>query len=260
MVASINRHVGERFAVFVTFLVECKFLSRPWVAFVSPRRLSPLFYFSRILGEDYSVREWREHSTFQGRLLARILSSLGRQALSSYALYSPPHSPGYGIRGAFKGKDHAYEALMQVSKSVEAYDMRVEIDYQRATEEYEERIFAGELGRGELQLTCSIAFPVVVGKGRLFECCLDAQNEIAISEVSESVVLASRRSYGAESVVGPSPTTAVRILTERRLPSFADEAFRAADLLLSQESVIEELWNYEHQRILEKSKVDESLF
>jgi hypothetical protein len=141
VVASISRQVGERIVVLVAFFVECKYhRSKPWVVFVSPKRLSPLYCFSRILRDNYDLRTWRSHPSLQGRLLARILSSSDRKRISSLAPFAAPLSAGYGVREAFSTKDHAYEAIMQVSKCVDAHDIRVEMDFERAVERYEERL------------------------------------------------------------------------------------------------------------------------
>jgi hypothetical protein len=261
VVASVNRQVGDRVVVFVTFFIECKYLSKPWVVFISPRRLSPFFYFSRILRENHNVQEWKVQPSLQGRLLAKILSSLGRKRTSSFALFSVPRNAGCGVREALsRGKDRAYEATTQVSKCVEAHDIGVERDFQRALEGYEERLYEREFGRGELHLSCSIAFPIIVGKGKLFECYLDSNNEMVVSEVNESVVLVSSKSYSEKSVVSPSFTSVVRIVTEDHVHSFAEEAFQAASFLLSQESAIRELWEYEHREILGKTKTEEIPF
>jgi hypothetical protein len=105
-----------------------------------------------------------------------------------------------------------------------------------------------------------MALPIIVGKGKLFECTLDSSNEMTLSEVSDSVVLIPGRSHGEKPAAGPSFTSVVRIMTEARLHSFAEEAFRAANSLLSQESAIGELWEYEHRKILKKTRVEEIPF
>jgi hypothetical protein len=261
VVASISRQVGDSVVVFVTFFIECKYLSKPWVVFVSPRRLSPFFYFSRILEDNYNVLEWKAQASLQGRLLAQMLSSLGRKRISSFTLFAVPQSAGCGLREALgHGKDHAYEAIMQVSKSVEAHDIRVEMDFERAVQGYEERLYESGFGRGAFRLSCSIAFPIIVGKGKLFECCLDLSNEMVVSEAGDSVVLVSSKSHSEESLVSPSSTSVVRIVTEDRLHSFAEEAFQAANSLLSQESAIREWWEYEHRKILGRTEVEEIPF
>jgi hypothetical protein len=150
--------------------------------------------------------------------------------------------------------------MMQVSKCVEAHDIRVEMDFRRAVEGFEERLYASGFGRGALFLSCSLAFPIIVGNGKLFECRLDSNNEMAVSEVNDSVVLMSRKSHSEKSVATPSCTSVVRIVTENRVHSLAGEAFRAANFLLSQESAIRDLWEYEDRKILEKTEVEEIPF
>lgn len=78
VVASIKHQVGE-IDISARLFVECKYLRKPWVIFISPRRFNPFSYFSRIPSANYNVHEWKTQDSVQGRLLARILLSLGRE-------------------------------------------------------------------------------------------------------------------------------------------------------------------------------------
>ncbi len=113
-------------------------------------------------------------------------------------------------------------------------------------------------GPGTFSIYCSIAFPMIVVQGNLFECYLDSKNEIAISETHESLVVLGSKNIGDESRAKPC-TSVVRIVTESDLQVAAEKAYQAAMLLLSQEHAIRELWEYECQK-LERTVVEESPF
>ena len=259
VVASVNRQFSG-IEVFVTLFVECKYLSKPWVVFVSPRRLGRFSYFSRILNNEFAVHEWRHQDTLQGRLLARILSSLGHQKISTLSLFLTPQIVGYGMTESLRGGlDHAYEAIMQVGKCVEAHDIEAETDLERAVELYDETKYRRDPRETEFMLSCSIAFPIIVGKGKLFECYLDENSETIVSEVDESVILVPsrrRRDTGG----ARSSSSVLRVVTEKRLEYFATEAFEAASALLSQERAIEEVWEYERDKAVEGLEAQEIPF
>ena len=257
VVASTKHQVGE-IDVSVRLFVECKYLRNPWVIFISPRRFSPFSYFSRTLGANYNVHEWKTQDSVQGRLLARILLSLGRENTSKFRFFSMPQTIGYGVTEALRSEpraiDNAYTATMQVSKCIEAHDIEMEMNFQKTIEEYEERVYESETGESKFSPWCSIAFPVIVVKGKLFECYLDSNSEIALSETMESLVLVSNKSRSEISSAKPR-TSAVRIITESHTKSFAHEALQAVNALLSQESAIRELWEYEYSKISKREHV-----
>jgi len=243
--ASIGCHLHV-IDVLITLFVECKYSQHPWLIFTSPRRSDPFTYFSRILRGKHNVLEWKAQESFQGRLLAGILFSLGRQGTTELGFFRVPRNAGYGMTETLRGpnaKDNAYIAMMQVSKCLEAHDVGIEMSYQRTIEEYEARAYESGFRRGDVPLFCSIAFPIVVVNGKLFECCLDANHEIAISEVNESVVLVSSKDRSGKSGLETS-VSAVRIVTESHLGSIAKEAHEAATALLSHEAAIREVWEH----------------
>jgi len=244
--ASIDCHL-DIIDVLITLFVECKYLRHPWVVFTSPRRSNPFTYFSRILRGKHNVREWKARESFQGRLLARILFSLGRQATTELGFFCIPRNAGYGmtetLRKDTRAKDNAYIAVTQVGKCIEAHDAVVEMSFQRTIEEYETRAYEGGFHRGDVPLFCSIAFPIVVVKGKLFECCLDANDTIAISEVNESIVLVSSKDRSGKPGLETS-VSAVRIVTESHLGTLAKEAHEAATALLSRKAAIREVWEH----------------
>ena len=260
VVASLSRQVAA-IDVAVTLLVECKYsLEKPWVIFTSTRTFDPLFYFSRILHEKYNVYDWTALESLQGRLLARILLSLGHTNASKSAFFSMPQNAGYNMIESLrdpKGKDPAYAAIRQVSSCVQAYDLDTEKTFQETIQEYENPIEPG-LGRGKLPLFCNVAFPIIVVKGKLFECYLNPKNEIAITEVDNSVVLVSNKDIGEESRTKPC-TSVIRVITESHAGTLAAAAYQAATMLLSQDSAIQDLWESEFHK-LEKAEIEETPF
>lgn len=262
VVASINRQI-DAINVSVALFVECKYLRNPWVVFTSSRRFGPFSYFSRILRGKYDVHRWKRQGNLQGRLLARIVLSVGRDKIRKYRFFSMPQNAGYGITESLrrdpKAKDNAYPAIMQATKCAEAHDSEIEIIFQRAVEEYEKRMYDTGVGRGELSILCGIAFPIVVVDGRLFECYLDSNNEICILEASDSVVILSKKSRDEEPRAKPSESV-VRVVTQGGAESFAKEAHQAATALLSQDGAIRGLWEHEYLKLPEKTGIDEIPF
>ena len=95
-------------------------------------------------------------------------------------------------------------------------------------------------------------------KGKLFECYLNPNNEIAISEVDNGVVLVSNKDIGEESRTKPC-TSVIRVITESHAETLAAEAYQAATMLLSQELAIQDLREYEFHK-LEKTEIEETPF
>lgn len=251
VVASLDRQV-EGVAVSVALFVECKYCPKPWVILTSPRHFHGFSYFSRILRGSFEVREWRAGESLQARLLARILISLGRIKTSEFDFFSMPLYAGYGIVEAFKdsqrAKDNAYTAVMQASSCVEGHDFLNEISSQSVVQEYKDRVYEGAGETGEFSLFCSIAFPVVVIEGRLFECHLDEHYNIAISERNSGTVLLSSRNRGGP-LESRTYDSVVRVVTERYLGSLAQQAQQGASALLSQGAAIREVWEHERPRV-----------
>lgn len=119
VVASLHRQI-DGIDASITLFIECKYSQdKPWVIFTSSRRLDPLFYFSRILHDKYNVYEWKTQKGLQGRLLARILSTLPRDSVD-FDFFRMPKSVGYSVVQALgnpDAKDSAYTATMQVTAS-----------------------------------------------------------------------------------------------------------------------------------------------
>jgi hypothetical protein len=257
VVASLNRQY-DAITIATTLFIECKYSEdEPWVVFTSSRHLDPLSYFSRILRDKYNVYEWQSEKSLQGRLTAKILASLPRDNPNfDFDFFRVPPNVGYSVVQALGkpgAKDNAYIATMQANSCVEANDFEVERGYQESIQDYERRVEL--IRKSKFSVYCNIGFPIVVLQGHLFECHLDSKNEIAVSEISEGIVILGSKDRGEELRARPS-TSAVRIVTETSLQSVAQKAYQAADLLLAQEQAVRELYEYEfhqHEKIdLEK--------
>jgi hypothetical protein len=260
VVASVNRQIGA-IAVSITLFIECKYsFKKPWVIFTAPRNLDPFFYFSRILHEKYDVYEWKTQESLQGRLLARILFSLGHGSISQSTFFAMPRNVGYNMVESFrdpKEKGLAYTAMMQVNNCTQAHDIDIERGFQETIQDYYNAIEAG-VGKAKFSFFCSIAFPIIVVRGNLFECYLNPNNEVDISEIDDSMILVSNKNLGEESKKQPC-TSAIRIVTESRVEALAKEAYQAASMLILQDAAVHELWEHECLK-LGKSRIEETPF
>lgn len=250
VVASVSREVAGILAS-AALLMECKHCPRPWVMLTSPKRTGPFYCFSRILQGNFEVREWREYRTLQGRLLARMLVSLGRAETSGLDFFCMPERPAYRIVEAHKDrqreKDNAYGAVMQAQTSATAHDRRTEMIFEETVRAYTQWVYEDVGGTTDFRLFSSVAFPVVVAEGRMFECCLDANGDVELSETNTGTVLVpSKERLDRGNTV--SYDSAIRVVTESAVESFAAQSKKALDALLSQEDAVTEVWDYERSR------------
>ncbi|HNT78399.1 MAG TPA: hypothetical protein PKH77_25585 [Anaerolineae bacterium] len=259
VVASLSRS-SENVSASVKLFIECKYAKRPWVTFTSKKTSDRFSYFSRILGGKYDVFRWDTQSTLQARLLAHMLSSFGRETLLKYASFLVPESVGYRVTEALgdsDSKDNAYAALMQVTNCIRAHDVAMERDYERLVEEYENSLEAGR--HAGFRIFCGIGLPIVLIRGKLFECYLDLNEKIVLSEIGESVVMVSSKDTVSasheESVVSP-----IRIITEDLLEDYAQQMFGAVNALLAQDAALKEVWQYERDKLPQEFEPDEILF
>jgi hypothetical protein len=263
VVASVSHEIAG-IAASAVLLVECKYSKdKPWVILTSPRRCGPFFCFSRVLRGRFDVRGWQQYETLQARLLARTLSSLGRESVSAFDFFRMPKRPGYGIVQALKGgqgaKDNAYSAVMQAHNCATAHDRRDEMVYEDTQAAYAEQLYDAGGSLTEFQLLASVAFPVVVTEGRVFECCLDAEGEVSLSETTMNMVLVPSKDR-----VDPMKTvdydSVVWVVTEDSVEPLAAQAKNALDALLSREEALRRVWEYERSRLVHKEEVDEIPF
>lgn len=143
-------------AIEISFILECKSSSKPWVVFTS-------------------LDAW---AAFSRPHMFAVMSKQGHQYLSK-RISDPaiqhhierPSSGGYGIRQALsEGGDAAYTAACGVLKAAAS------IAHSPMNEEVN---------------TASFAFPVIVVDTPIFECALNEDGSLCMKEVSQSEFLFS---------------------------------------------------------------------
>jgi hypothetical protein len=262
VVASLHRRISNTW-LSVKFYIECKYAYKPWVVFTSPKRLDKFAYFSRILMGKYDVYRWQTYQTLQGRFLARILQALGGERIRELPVFSLSENVGYRVTESLRddpgSKDSAYSALMQTISCIQAHDMSEQNQFVSMLEDYGSDYSEFSLSRERFSLFCGIGFPVILMRGKLFECWLDLNRAIALREVEESVVRATSKAYALDQERGSS-ISVVRIITERQLEAFSQGAFEAAEKLLSEIKAVEGVWEHEYHKIPPQLRSDEIPF
>jgi len=186
VVASLSKEM-EGCLLTARLIIECKYTkSRPWILLLTPQKFERTAFFSRIL-QGNNPKDWKNSITLQARLISRILLSLNKTELSRFSIeptgYSiveanfrknignelPDQDEMTGKRRDNKPKEIAFEAIVQVSKSVEAHDVDNEEKYKTIAFTFEHRNDTEVNIGNELSLYLSIAMPVIVINGRLFE-------------------------------------------------------------------------------------------
>jgi hypothetical protein len=74
--------------------------------------------------------------------------------------------------------------------------------------------------------TCEIVFPIVLIDGRLFECYLDQESQVGLSEITSGILL-------WRNPMVRMPHTIIRILTVAGLADFVSDASDTAEFLLT---------------------------
>jgi len=266
VVASLSKEIGNSL-ITANFIIECKYAkSKPWVILLTQKKLDKFTFFSRQLQGSHPSA-WKTIPTLQGRLVGRLLQSIDRLKGIDKLAVEPA---GYSVlETRFDSNykpdpnqlDYAFEAVVQVSKSVEAHDAQNEVIFINSTRAYEESM---EIDTGfrkieetteSLSLDLSIAIPVVLISGVLFESHLDNNNEISVSEIPSGFVLTpyKRHETRIDSSVTLSP---VIIVTEDNLDTFIPKIREMMELILEQESAIYDLVLFEQSKLSPKSDVD----
>ena len=261
VVASMTREF-DGFTLAVAFLIECKHADKPWVVFTSPKPLQRWFHFSRVLRERFETRNWQKYETLQSRLVARILACSTGADFARQDVFPIPNAVGNTVVESHKPKDkkdHAYDAMMQVSSCIQAYDIEDELMFQRSIEDYANHADHTDSALAGFSLYARILLPVVIAGGHLFECCLDQDGSVVLSRVQDSVVIVPDKDPG-DDVMLPSWTSAVRIVAEEHVDSFAKKAYMEATALLSQEEAIRDLWNFEKENLTGRPAAEELPF
>jgi len=240
VVASLSKDIGNS-RIAVRLFIECKYSAKdkPWVIIVTSDKFDKFSYFSRIL-KSHHPANWSNLDTLQGRVVAKIVQALdSRLGLDVFSV----KNPGYVVAESLTNqKDHAYEAIIQISKSVEAHDIEAEELYKQTLQ------MLDDSGRSNLSLDkglfFSIAIPVVVINGQLFEGYLGNNNDVDVSEIQSGMVFVPyrRREINLHSRVVLSPVT---VVTEKYLDNYVSLIKQGIEAMLSQSEAIKEVFEFE---------------
>ena len=159
------------------------------------------------------------------------------------------------VAEAFKAQgDHAYEAIMQISKCVEAHDSEAEETYKKTIQNWEP--FDYQISPTHLGLFFSIAFPVVIINGQLFESYLAEDNAVEALEIESGTVFVPyrHRETNPHSEIILSPVT---VVTEKYLASYVILIKNAFENLLAQTQAIQEVIQFEQSQIINPQPDDD---
>lgn len=251
VLASISREINHS-TLNLKFYVECKYVAnnKAWVIITTSEKFNKYMYFSRMLRNTPPLN-WKNIETLQGRLVGRLI--LFAERLQNFEFFTK-RTVGYIVREAFSDKqDYAHEAIVEISKSVESHDSENEKLYRQTLEFYEQSENLDPLSN--LSLYLSIAIPVVVINGDLYESTLTENGQIDTKKIEHGVVLVPyrRREVAPNAQVTLS---SVAIVTETYLGSYIIDMKNAFETLLSNDEVIQNFISYERFRVKSSSVSD----
>ena len=93
----------------------------------------------------------------------------------------------------------------------------------------------------------------------MFECCLDADGEVSLSETTMNMVLMPSKDR-VDPLKPVAYDSVVRVVTEDSVESLAAQAKNALDALLSREEALRVVWEYERSTLVHEEDVDEIPF
>ncbi len=244
VVAALTKNVKNS-TVSLKVFVECKYVAnnKAWVIITTSEKFERFVYFSRVLRNKHPAN-WKAIETLQGRLVGRLIQfAEGKQDFDFFTR----KTAGYIVREALSDKqDYAHEAIAEISKSVEAHDLENEKFYKQTLDFFEQ---SGNLeSLSSLGVYPSIAIPVVVINGELYECSLANDGNIDTKKIEHGIVLVPyrRRESNPNAQVTLS---SVAIVTEAYLDTYVNELRNALETLLSDEEAIQEVINFEQSAI-----------
>jgi len=245
VVVSLAKDIGNCHIV-VKLFIECKYSAKdkPWVIVVTSDKFDKFSFFSRTLKGQHPSN-WLNIETLQGRIVAKIIQAIdGGLGLDSFSI----KNPGYIIAESLTNqKDHAYEAIIQISKSVEAHDTETEETYKNTLQVIDDSDHIKL--PSDIGLFFSIAIPVVVINGQLFESYLDNNNEVEASEIQNGMVFVPYRRHetNLHSQVILSPVT---VVTEKYLDNYVSLIKRGLESMLSQSEAIQDVIEFEKSKYI----------
>lgn len=258
VVVSLAKDVGNS-RIIVKLYIECKYSAKdkPWVIVVTSDKFDKFSFFSRIL-KGHHPSNWSNIETLQGRATARIVQSLNSN--SSLDIFSI-RNPGYVVAESLTNqKDHAYEAIIQISKSVEAHDTETEETYNKTLQAFDDLDEDPDYIKRppDFGIFLSIAIPVVVINGQLFESYLGKDNEVEVSEIQNGMVFVPyrQRETNPHSQVVLSPVT---VVTEKYLDNYISLIKQGIESMLSQTEAINDVIEFEKSKYT-KTAYDETDF
>ena len=229
--------------VSAQFFIECKYSNQPWVILITPQRFDKFSFFSRVLQSKHPSN-WESIKSLQGRLVGSILKTLDKNGEIPELLSLK--DAGYVVKRTMvedstkKPNDIAYQATVQVSKSVEAQDIENETIYLRVFEDADPN---------SLALPFTFIFPIIVISGKLFEGHLGKNEEIEVKEVDYGTVFVPYRQRETK-MDHQVVLSAVTIVTETYLTQYAEDIKKAFQDFLKHETSVNNVVNFE------KSKLD----
>lgn len=199
----------------ISLLIECKrSTDKPWILFTSP---------STGLAGPARVSQRAANSLGKNFLL----EACREKAVQDLPMFAMPERPAYGVTQAFtSGKDVCYSAVTSASKA--AYATVAELDEIKEQRKKAMRFFP------RTRDICSIALPVVIVEGELFETYLDEGSSVIVNEVNRGTLVWRNQVVGR-------PHTIVDIISSSNIDEYAmkvyaeiTELFELIDLDLSQ--------------------------
>jgi hypothetical protein len=247
VVVSLAKDVGNS-RIVIKLYIECKYSAKdkPWVIVVTSDKFDKFSFFSRIL-KGHHPSNWSNIDTLQGRATARIVQALASNLSLDIFLI---RNPGYVVAESLTNqKDHAYEAIIQISKSVESHDIETEETYKQTLQVFDDldkdKDYIGH--PTDFGLFLSIAIPIVVINGQLFESYLGNNNEVEVSEIQSGMVFVPyrRRETDPHSQVVLSPVT---VVTEKYLDNYVSLIKQGIESMLSQTEAINDVMEFEKSK------------
>ncbi len=245
VVASLAKDI-QKSRMVVKLYIECKYSAKdkPWVIIVTSDKFDKFSFFSRVLKGQHPSN-WSNIETLQGRVVAKIIQAIDSNlGLDLFSI----KNPGYVVAESFTDqKDHAYEAIIQISKSVEAHDIETEEAYKQTLQMFDD--LDQNSPPSDIGLFFSIAIPVVVINGQLFESYLGDKNEVEVLEIQSGMVFVPYRRHetNPHSQVTLSPVT---VVTEKHLDSYISLIKQGIESILSQAEAIEDVIGFEKSKYI----------
>jgi hypothetical protein len=245
VVASLAKDI-QKSRIVVKLYIECKYSAKdkPWVIIVTSDKFDKFSFFSRVLKGQHPSN-WSNIETLQGRVVAKIIQAIDSNlGLDLFSI----KNPGYVVAESLTDqKDHAYEAIIQISKSVEAHDIETEETYKQTLLMFDD--LDQNSPPSDVGLFFSIAIPVVVINGQLFESYLGDKNEVEVLEIQNGTVFVPYRRHetNLHSQVTLSPVT---VVTEKHLDSYISLIKQGIESILSQAEAIEDVIGVEKSKYI----------